>query len=92
MNEYMKGLFNSVIAELSEKVIEDPQDNTYNLILKQIEFLQDCLVSGKDINSELNGRELNFNVVASKSLSGPEVELQEKIGEISVYLCNEHNI
>ncbi len=82
----MKNLFNDVVNELSEKVKTNPQDNTYNLILKQIEFLQDCLVNGKDIVSELNGRELNFNVVASKNLSGSESELQNKISEIAVLI------
>ena len=86
MDEYLKNLLNDVINELSEKVNKHPNDNTYNLILKQIEFIQDCLVNKKNIFAELNGRELNFNVVASKNLSGPETELQKRISEIAVYL------
>jgi len=86
MDEYIKNLFNDVMNELSLKIKQYPDDKTYSFILKQIEFVQNCLENDKDLSTELNGRELNFSVVASKNLSGPETELQQKISEIAVYL------
>lgn len=86
MDDSIETLLTDVIDELSEKVKKYPGDNTYSLILKQIEFVRDCIEKGKNIFVELKGRELNFNVVASKNLSGPEEALQKKISEIAVYL------
>ena len=86
MDEHIENLFDDVVNELSEKVKKYPNENTYNMILKQIKFVQGCLMNKRNIFTELNGRELNFNVVASKNLSGSEINLQKKISEIAVYL------
>jgi len=55
-------------------------------VCKQIEFLYDCITHNKDIESELNGRELNFHIVASRNFSGPDENLLSQVGDISVYL------
>jgi hypothetical protein len=92
MEKHIADLFKHVINELAEKATKNPKDNTYNLILRQIEFLQNCLINKKNMLSELNGRELNFNVIASKNLSGPDAELQEQISDISIYIDEIYNL
>ncbi len=88
MDNEINQLFRDTMAELSEKCISGPENNTYELILNQLEFVYDCLIHDKDIFQELNGRELTFPAVASKNLSGPDEGLLKKIGDISVYLSH----
>jgi len=88
MNNKIDTLFNETIHELSNKSKLNSEDPTYEYILKQLEFVYDCLKSEKDIFNELQGRELDFPAVASKNLGGSEDELLEKIGDISIYLSN----
>jgi len=86
MENEIEQLFHDTMTELSEKNNDGSGDNTYELILKQLEFVYDCLINDKNIFEELNDRELNFSIVASKNLSGPDENLLRKIGDISMYL------
>jgi len=86
MDNKIKALFNETIHELSKKNKLNSDDPTYGYILKQLEFVYDCLISEKNILIELRGRELDFPGVASKNLAGSDDELLDKIGDISIYL------
>lgn len=86
MENEINQLFIDTMVELSDKSNASIEDNTYELILKQLEFVHDCLINDKNIFKELNDRELNFAAVASKNLSGPDEDLLKKIEDISIYL------
>ena len=88
MDNGIKQLFLDTMTKLSEKSNNGSGDSTFEFILKQLEFVYDCLINDKDIFEELNDRELTFPAVASKNLSGPDENLLEKIGDISVYLSS----
>lgn len=88
MDYSIKQLFDDVINELKTKVIDNSDDPTYGSMLKQIEFVYSCELQSKNIVTELNGKKLNFGVLASKNLAGPEEALKEKIGEIKLYVIN----
>jgi len=88
MNDATKKLFSDVISELENKIKQEPNDKAYESILSQINFIYECQKNGKDIAQELNGRELDFQVIASRNLSGPEQELLEKIGDVALYVSS----
>lgn len=81
-------LIEEVLLEIHEKEKKYEKDNTYPLIARQLEFIQDCIKNKKSIIDELDGRELNYGIIASRNFSGPEEELEEKIGEITTLLRN----
>lgn len=85
MDENIVLTLESIIDDLKTLLSKD-NDQAYELILKQMEFIYDCLANNKNIFDELNGRELNFPAVASKNLSGPEESLLNKIGIVTNYL------
>jgi hypothetical protein len=86
MKEKLILLIDEVVSELYQKSKDFPEDRAYPLIYKQLEFIKDCVLNNKSIINELNGRELNFNVVASRNFAGPEERLEKKIGEIVILL------
>lgn len=88
MNYGTKKLFSEVVNELENKIKQEPNDKAYESILSQINFIYKCQIDGKDIAQELNGRELDFQVIASRNLSGPERELLEKIGDVALYVSS----
>ena len=79
-------LINKVLPILLESEQKYPNDKTYAMIARKLEFLKDCIENNKSLKDELKGRELNFNVIASKNFSGPEEDLQKKVSEIAVLL------
>lgn len=72
--------------QLKEKTSED--SNIYASIARQLEFLKNCYENGLDYRVELNGKTLNFGIVASRNFAGPEEELEEKISKINSYIIH----
>jgi hypothetical protein len=75
----------SLLPALHSKAA-DSSDTTFITIANQLEFIKDCLMNNKDILKELDGRELNFNVIASRNLAGPDEDLQKKISHVGLLL------
>ncbi len=88
MQESSKKLFDDVLEELEKKIKQNPNDKTYEVIWTQIKFVYDCQKNKRDIKKELGGRELDFQVIASRNLGGSEEELLDKIGDVAVYVSN----
>ena len=86
MESSIKILFQETIKELTNKNKADSDDDTYSFILIQIKFLYDSLINNKNIKDELNGRELNYDIVASRNFSGPDEQVLYNIGEITAYI------
>lgn len=76
----------SVLPELQRKEQQEASVWEYAMIARQLEFLRDCFERGKDYRQELNGRELNFSLVASRHFAGPEDDLLHQVGRISILL------
>jgi hypothetical protein len=76
----------AVLPELQRKEQQQAAAWEYAMIARQLEFVRDCFVRDTDYRRELNGRELNFALVASRHFAGPEEDLLHQIGRISTLL------
>lgn len=81
---------NDVLPELHAKEKMDEEAEVYASIARQLEFLKQCYEKELDYKSELNDRKLNFGIVASRNLAGPEEELEKKISEINALLIQQN--
>ncbi len=89
MTQKISNLIEQVLKELSIKEKNEPDDKTYPTIIKQLEFVKECIENGKKVVDELNGRTLSFGIIASRNLSGSDPDLEEKIGEISTFVIRQ---
>lgn len=83
INKETDDLFKETIEELKVK-FETTGDSVYETILNQIVFVYDCMLNNKNLITELGGKKLNFSIVASRNLGGPDELLNEKICRIGV--------
>ncbi|CCU71298.1 immunity protein Tsi6 family protein [Thalassolituus oleivorans] len=88
MKDKIVDMIDEVLPEiqLKEKTSED--SNIYASIARQLEFLKNCYENGLDYRVKLNGKKLNFGIIASRNFAGPEEELEEKISRINSYIIH----
>lgn len=88
MKDQIINIIDQVLPEvqLKEKTSED--STIYASIARQLEFLKNCYENGLDYRMELNGKKLNFGIVASRNFAGPEEELEDKISKINSYIIH----
>ncbi len=86
MNSELKNAFGYSLKELRERENKNPED-IYGSMYSQIEFVYDCMENGKNVESELQGRSLNFHLLAGRNLAGPDdKKLADSISTITSFL------